>query len=49
MPGRGAPRDDVIALSELTARQRQRLRDAMHLVQICQESLRITYRTDLIA
>jgi CBS domain-containing protein len=45
----GAPADDVIALSELTALQRQRLRDAMHLVHICQERLRITYRTDLIA
>jgi CBS domain-containing protein len=45
----GAPPDDVIALSELTALQRQRLKDAMHLVHICQERLRITYRTDLIA
>jgi CBS domain-containing protein len=45
----GAPADDVIALSELTALQRQRLKDAMHLVHICQEHLRITYRTDVIA
>jgi CBS domain-containing protein len=45
----GAPADDIIALSELTTLQRRRLKDAMHLVHICQEHLRITYRTDLIA
>jgi CBS domain-containing protein len=45
----GAPADDVMALSELTTLQRRRLKDAMHLIHICQESLRITYRTDLIA
>ena len=44
-----APPDDVIALSELTTLQRHRLKDAMHLIHICQEHLRITYRTDLIA
>ena len=45
----GAPADDVMALSELPTLQRRRLKDAMHLIHICQESLRITYRTDLIA
>jgi CBS domain-containing protein len=45
----GAFQDDVIALSELTALQRQRLKNAMHLVHISQEHFRITYRTDLIA
>ena len=45
----GGPPDDVIALSGLTTLERHRLKDAMHLVHICQEHLRITYRTDLIA
>jgi CBS domain-containing protein len=45
----GAPADDIVAISELTALQRRWLKEAMHLVHICQESLRITYRTDLIA
>jgi CBS domain-containing protein len=45
----GAPADDVVAFSELTELQRHRFKQAMHLVHICQESLRITYRTDLIA
>ena len=45
----GAPADDVMALSELPTLQRRRLKDAMHLIHICQERLRITYRTDLIA
>jgi signal-transduction protein with cAMP-binding, CBS, and nucleotidyltransferase domain len=45
----GAPADDVVTIGELSALQRRRLRDAMHLVHVCQESLRIAYRTDLIA
>ena len=45
----GAPADDIVALGELSALQRRRLKNAMHLVHICQESLRIAYRTDLIA
>jgi CBS domain-containing protein len=45
----GAPADDIVAISELTALQRRWLKKAMHLAHICQESLRITYRTDLIA
>jgi hypothetical protein len=39
----GAPADDVVAFSELTELQRHRFKQAMHLVHICQESLRITY------
>jgi hypothetical protein len=39
----------MVAIGELTALRRRRLKDAMHLVHVCQESLRITYRTDLIA
>jgi CBS domain-containing protein len=45
----GAPADDIVAIGELTALQRRRLKDAMHLVHVGQESLRIAYRTDLIA
>lgn len=45
----GAPADDIVATGELTELQRRRLKDAMHLVHVCQESLRIAYRTDLIA
>jgi hypothetical protein len=45
----GAPADEMVAIGELTALRRRRLKDAMHLVHVCQESLRITYRTDLIA
>jgi CBS domain-containing protein len=45
----GAPANDIVAVGELSALQRRRLKQAMHLAHICQESLRITYRTDLIA
>jgi CBS domain-containing protein len=45
----GAPADDIVALGELSALQRRRLKQTMHVVHICQESLRIAYRTDLIA
>lgn len=45
----GTPADGIVAIGELSALQRRRLKDTMHLVHICQESLRITYRTDLIA
>ncbi|HKQ00577.1 MAG TPA: DUF294 nucleotidyltransferase-like domain-containing protein [Actinomycetes bacterium] len=45
----GAPADDIVAIGEFTTLQRRRLKDAMHLVHVCQESLRISYQTDLIA
>ena len=41
--------DDVVALAELTMLQRRWIRDALHLVHTCQESVRIAYRVDLIA
>jgi signal-transduction protein with cAMP-binding, CBS, and nucleotidyltransferase domain len=45
----GAPPDDVIALAELTMLQRRWIKDSLHLVHTCQESVRIAYRVDLIA
>jgi signal-transduction protein with cAMP-binding, CBS, and nucleotidyltransferase domain len=45
----GAPADDIVALGELSALQRRRLKETMHLIHVGQESLRIAYRTDLIA
>lgn len=44
----GAVQDDVVVLTELTALQRCWLKDAVHLLHTCQESVRIAYRTDLI-
>jgi CBS domain-containing protein len=44
--GRGL--DDRIAPDELTALQRRWLKDALHLLRTCQDSVRIAYRTDLI-
>jgi CBS domain-containing protein len=44
----GDPPDDVLALAELTGLQRRWLKDAMHLLHTCQESVRITFRTDQI-
>jgi CBS domain-containing protein len=40
--------DDVVALAELTALQRRWLKDAVQLLHTCQESVRITFRTDQI-
>jgi CBS domain-containing protein len=40
--------DDVVALAELTALQRRWLKDAVHLLHTCQESVRINFRTDQI-
>lgn len=45
----GAAPDDVVALAELTMLQRRWIRDALHLVHTCQESIRVAYRIDLIA
>jgi CBS domain-containing protein len=45
----GAVPDDVVTLSELTALQRRWLKDAVHLLHTCQESVRIAYRTDFIS
>jgi CBS domain-containing protein len=45
----GAAPDDAVPLAELTALQRRWLRDAAELLHTCQESVRIAYRTDLIA
>ena len=45
----GAPADDSVALGELSLLQRRRLRETMQLIHVGQESLRIAYRTDLIA
>jgi hypothetical protein len=45
----GAPADDIGALGELSSLQRRRLRETMQLIHVGQESLRIAYRTDLIA
>jgi CBS domain-containing protein len=44
----GAAPDDVLGLAELTALQRRWLKDAVHLLHTCQESVRITFRTDQI-
>jgi CBS domain-containing protein len=44
--GRGP--DDRIDPDELTALQRRWLKDALHLLHTCQDSVRIAYRTDLI-
>ena len=40
--------DNVVALAELTALQRRWLKDAVHLLHTCQESVRINFRTDQI-
>lgn len=45
----GAIPDDAVPLVELTALQRRWLKDTAHLLYICQESVRIAYRTDLVA
>jgi CBS domain-containing protein len=45
----GAAPDDVVALAELTALQRRWLKDAFQLLDTYQESVRIAFRTDLIA
>jgi CBS domain-containing protein len=45
----GAVPDDAVALAELTTLQRRWLKDTALLIHTCQESVRITYRTDLIA
>ena len=45
---RPAAPDDVVALAD-SMLQRRWIRDALHLVHTCQESIRIAYRVDLIA
>jgi len=45
----GAAPDDLIALADLGALERRWLKDAFHLLHTCQESVRITFHTDLIA
>jgi CBS domain-containing protein len=40
--------DDIVALAELTALQRRWLKDTVHLLHTCQESVRIAFRTDQI-
>jgi CBS domain-containing protein len=44
----GEAADDVVALGELSGLQRRWLKDAVHLLQTCQESVRIRFRTDQI-
>jgi CBS domain-containing protein len=44
----GAAPDDAVPLAELTALQRRWLKDTAELLHICQESVRIAYRTDLV-
>jgi CBS domain-containing protein len=45
----GAAPDDAVPLTELTPLQRRWLRDTAELLHSCQESVRIAYRTNLIA
>jgi CBS domain-containing protein len=45
----GAAPDDVVALADLGALERRWLKDAFHLLHTCQESVRISFHTDLIA
>jgi CBS domain-containing protein len=45
----GAVPDDLIALAALGPLERRWLKDAFHLLHTCQESVRITFQTDLIA
>ena len=45
----GAVPDDAAPLAELTTLQRRWLKDTALLIHTCQESVRIAYRTDLIA
>ena len=45
----GAVPDDAVPLAELTTLQRRWLKDTALLIHTCQESVRIAYRTDLIA
>jgi len=45
----GAAPDDAVPLAELTTLQRRWLKDTALLIHTCQESVRIAYRTDLIA
>jgi CBS domain-containing protein len=45
----GKAPDDLIALADLGALERRWLKDAFHLLHTCQESVRITFHTDLIA
>ena len=44
----GAVPDDAVPLAELTVLQRRWLKDTAELLRICQERVRIAYRTDLI-
>ena len=44
----GTAPDDVVALAELSALQRRWLKDTVHLLHTCQESVRINFRTDQI-
>jgi CBS domain-containing protein len=44
----GAAPDNTVALGELSALQRRWLKDAAHVVQTCQQSVRIRFRTDQI-
>jgi signal-transduction protein with cAMP-binding, CBS, and nucleotidyltransferase domain len=44
----GTALDDVVALAELSALQRRWLKDTVHLLHTCQESVRINFRTDQI-
>jgi CBS domain-containing protein len=45
----GAAPDDAIVLAELRALERRWLKDAFQLLHTCQQSVRITFQTDLIA
>jgi CBS domain-containing protein len=45
----GAVPDDAVPLAELTTLQRRWLKDTALLIHTCQESVRIAYRTDLVA
>jgi CBS domain-containing protein len=44
----GAAPDNTVALGELSALQRRWLKDAAHVVQTCQQSVRVRFRTDQI-
>ena len=45
----GQPPDNLVTVAELGALDRRWLKDAFHLIHTCQESVRLTFRTDLIS
>jgi CBS domain-containing protein len=45
----GQPPDNVITLGDLGALDRRWLKDAFHLIDTCQESVRLAFLTDLIS